>query len=109
MDRNLEKLIKIFNKLKIELRYINTKDKLTVPYAIYRRLSEKPIYADNKRYFSRLHLMVEVYFDSLKKQYEFEELFERELEENRFSFIKSEDIELDKNVTMTYYEITGGI
>lgn len=109
MDKDLEKLIKIFKKLKIEFRYINTKDNLTVPYAIYRRLSEKRIYADNKRFFSRLHVMVEVYFDSLKKQLEFEELFEKELEENRFIFIKSEDIELDKNVIMIYYEITGGI
>lgn len=105
----MDKIFEIFKKLKMKLRYVNTKENLKVPYAIYHRLSDTKFYADNTKLLKLLNLRVEIYFGSLEKQIEFEEEFEKELEKNRFTFLKSEDITLDENVTMIYYEITGGI
>lgn len=103
----MDKILEIFEELKMEIRYINTKEHLKVPYAIYHRLKDVKIFADNEIYCKGFNVNVEIYFSDLEKEREFEEKFERKLEENRFGFVKSEDITINEEVYLINYEIGG--
>lgn len=103
----MDKILEIFEELKMEIRYINTKERLKVPYAIYHRLKDAKIFADNEIYCKGFNVNVEIYFSDLEKEREFEEKLERKLEENRFGFIKSEDITINEEVYLVNYEIGG--
>lgn len=103
----MDKILEIFEELKMEIRYINTKEHLKVPYAIYHRLKDTKIFADDKIYCKGFNVNVEIYFSDLEKEREFEEKLERKLEENRFGFIKSEDITINEEVYLINYEIGG--
>lgn len=103
----MDKILEIFEELGMEIRYINTKEHLKVPYAIYHRLKDVKIFADNEIYCKGFNVNVEIYFSDLEKEREFEEKLERKLEENRFGFIKSEDITINEEVYLVNYEIGG--
>lgn len=103
----MDKILEIFEELGMEIRYINTKEHLKVPYAIYHRLKNGKIFADNKTFCKEFNVKVEIYFSDLEKEREFEEKLERKLEENRFGFVKSEDIAINEEVYFVNYEIGG--
>lgn len=103
----MDKILAIFEELGMEIRYINTKEHLKVPYAIYHRLKDVKIFADDKIYCKGFNVNVEIYFSDLEKEREFEKKLERKLEENRFGFIKSEDITINEEVYLVNYEIGG--
>lgn len=103
----MDKILEIFEELKMEIRYISTKEHLKVPYAIYHRLKDTKTFADNQTFYKIFNVNVEIYFSDLEKEREFEEKLERKLEENRFGFIKSEDITINEEVYLINYEIGG--
>lgn len=103
----MEKLIKIFNKIGLKLRYINTKESLKVPYAIYKRLEDDYFFSDNELYLRFKKIRVEIYFDDIEKFILIEKKLEEELKKNKFYFLKGEDIILDENIIMVNYEIGG--
>lgn len=109
MDNLIKELIEIFTNLKIPFKHKNTDEKLKVPFVVYSRQKDEEFFSDNKRFLIIPTVNVEIYFFSLKNQLSLEKKFESALEEKGLIYSKSEEIEINKDVNLIYYDIQGGI
>lgn len=102
----MDKILSVFNKLNIKIRYANTRENLTVPYGIYKRNKDDNIFADDSIFRKRGSVTLELYYQDLKGELELERELEGLLDENRLDYEKSEDVLLeDKETFVVYYDI----